>query len=210
MPVIDLTHTISVDMPVYPGTEPPQMVTACTLEKDRFVELKVTLYSHTGTHMDAPAHIFAEGKTVDSFPVSAFTGPAAVLDVSRSKTIISLKDLNPFAPLLEKAEFVLLYTGWSAYWNQEAYFSGFPVLAADAAQWLAGFNLKGLGVDAISVDDVGTTDFPVHKIFLAKNTVIIENLTNLQPLTGTLVQFSCFPLKIRQGDGSPVRAVAAY
>lgn len=57
MRVIDLTHTISENMPVYPGTEPPVLAGANTYEKDGFKETKLTMYTHTGTHMDPPAHL---------------------------------------------------------------------------------------------------------------------------------------------------------
>ena len=53
MRIIDLTHPISEDMPVYPGTEPPIFETGCSIEEAGFLEKKITLYSHTGTHIDA-------------------------------------------------------------------------------------------------------------------------------------------------------------
>ena len=62
MRVLDLTHTIAENMPVYPGTETPIFVGANTYEKDGFKETKLTMYTHTGTHMDPPAHLFA-GRT---------------------------------------------------------------------------------------------------------------------------------------------------
>ena len=68
MKVIDLTHTIREDMPVYPGTETPRLETANTYEKDFFKETKMTMYTHTGTHVDPPAHIFAGRTTLDQFP----------------------------------------------------------------------------------------------------------------------------------------------
>ena len=67
MRVIDLTHTICEDMPVYPGTEPPKLQTANTIERDGFRETLLTMYSHTGTHMDAPAHLYAGRITLDAF-----------------------------------------------------------------------------------------------------------------------------------------------
>ena len=72
MKVIDLTHVISEDMPVYPGTEPPKLEPANTYEKDGFKETLMSMYTHTGTHMDPPAHLFADRTTLDQFPVSQF------------------------------------------------------------------------------------------------------------------------------------------
>ena len=67
MKVYDLTHTISAEMPVYPGTEPPVLTTANTYEKDMFKETLLSMFSHTGTHIDPPAHIFEGRTTLTSF-----------------------------------------------------------------------------------------------------------------------------------------------
>ena len=80
MRIIDLTQLISPDMPVYPGTEPPRLDPANTYEANGFRETLLTLFSHTGTHMDAPAHLFPGRTTLDAFPASQFVGKALVLD----------------------------------------------------------------------------------------------------------------------------------
>ena len=209
MQTLDLSHVISQDMPVYPGTEPPKVHTTATLAKNSFIEKEVTLYTHIGTHLDAPAHILPEGKTLDAYPPEWFWGQGVTLDFSQiNQSQIEKEDLEPFAPSIQSADFVLLYTGWSDYWGSPTYFADFPVLSAEAARWLAAFKLKGVGVDASSVDHVDAVDFPVHKEFLSQNTVIIENLTNLKTLIGNRYKLFCFPLKIKEADGSPVRAVA--
>jgi len=110
--------------------------------------------------------------------------------------------------LLEGCEFVLFHTGWSRLWGKETYFEGFPVLAPAAAHWLADRELKGIGFDAVSVDPVGSADYPNHRILFRKGMLSIENLTGLEPLIGRRFLFSCLPLKIEEADGSPVRAVA--
>ena len=80
MNVIDLTYVISPDMPVYPGTEGPKLSPANTYEKDGFKETLLSMYSHTGTHMDAPAHLFAHCSTLDALPAGQFAGQAVVVD----------------------------------------------------------------------------------------------------------------------------------
>lgn len=74
MKVIDLTHTIWEKMPVYPGTDTPKFIPANSYEKDGFKETMLQMYTHTGTHMDPPAHLFAGGTTLDRFPASQFIG----------------------------------------------------------------------------------------------------------------------------------------
>ena len=208
MKTIDLSHLISTTMPVYPGSESPVMLPTSTLEMDCFVEHKITLYSHAGTHLDVPAHIFAEGKTIDKIHVDHFYGRATVLDVSPSANVINVEDIARYNILLKHVDFVLLYTGWAQRWGTDSYYSGFPVLSQQAATLLASYPLKGIGVDTISVDEVGSVQFPIHKLFLQNEIIIIENLTNLYTLIEKEFSFACFPLKLQAGDGSPIRAVA--
>ena len=80
MRVIDLTQTISADMPVYPGTECPTLEPANSYEKDGFKETKLHFYSHTGTHIDPPYHLFSNRTALDEFDASQFVGTALVID----------------------------------------------------------------------------------------------------------------------------------
>ena len=209
MQIVDLTQTISPQMPVYPGTEPPVFSLGCSLEVDGFREKKLTLFSHTGTHMDAPAHLLADGKTLDQFPVAQFFGTACCLDFSdRPGALIDVADLEPYRQQLEQVEFCLLRSGWSRYWGTPQYFVDFPVLSLAAAQWLCRFDLKGIGFDAISADPVASQDLPIHRQLLGQGLVLIENLTHLELLPKQQFLFSCLPLKLADADGAPVRAVA--
>jgi len=196
-------------MPVYPGTEPPTFFRACTLKKNGFRETKISLYSHIGTHVDAPAHILPGANTLDQLEVDRYLGGGCRLDLtSATRGTIGVDEIKPYEKLIRAADFVLLHTGWSALWHKDGYFEGYPVLSREAARWISRFRLKGVGVDMISVDRKGSTDFPVHRIFLAQSILIIENLTSLQALPDTGFYFSCLPLKFENSDGSPVRAVA--
>lgn len=209
MEIVDLSHTISPDMPVYPGTEPPVFSTACTIEGIGFMEKKITLYSHTGTHMDAPSHIIPGAKTLDLMPPDRFVGKGAVIDLGvNDGHTIDIEILKPHQGRIERSEFLLLHTGWGDLWGEEAYLKWYPVLSHDAATWLAGFPLKGIGADTISVDEAESTTFPIHTILLGRNIVVIENLANLGTLPYNGFVFCCFPLKMEKADGSPVRAVA--
>ena len=209
MEIIDLSHPITANMPVYPGAEPPELIDLYSIDDDGFLEKKIIMYSHTGTHMDAPAHMIKEAKTLDQLPVDHFFGKACIVHVAaRENHSIGIDALEPHQDLIKHSEFILLNTGWSKFWGSESYFHNYPVLSSEAASWLSNFDLKGIRSDTISPDEIGVTDSPIHKIFLRRNIVIIENLTNLDIVSGNSFTFSCFPLKIEQADGSPVRAVA--
>jgi kynurenine formamidase len=209
--IIDLSRTISEDMPIYPGTEQPVIINPCTIDGCGFAEKKITLYSHTGTHMDAPSHILKGAPCLEDLGLRHFIGSGFMIDLSRctiGSHSIELSDLMTFKNILERKEFILLHTGWGKYWGKDDYFKGYPILTKEAANWLASFELKGIGIDMISIDSPDTIEMQIHKIFLGKNTVIIENLANLTELAGKDFTLSCFPLKIDHSDGSPVRAVA--
>lgn len=205
--MLDLTHPILEGMPVYPGTEPPSLRQAHTIARDGFAEKFLGLFSHTGTHVDAPAHMLDGAPTLDDLGAGHFVGTACVLD-AEGPAVIDLEALRARIDLLEGCDFVLFRTGWSRLWGQEAYYEGFPVLSQEATAWLGGRGLKGVGFDAISADPVGSTDFPNHHILFRAGMVCVENLTGLEPLVGKRFRFACLPLSIEGADGSPVRAVA--
>lgn len=209
MKTVDLTHPITPDMPVYPGTDPPLVKTNSSIEKQGFLERRITICSHTGTHIDAPAHLIKGHNTLDMLPIDHFHGSALRLDFGDhgSKTI-ALKQLAFYREKIKAVDFLLLHTGWSQYWGSDIYFTNYPVLSEEAAVWLSTFALKGFGMDAISVDAPESYDYPVHHALLRQNIILIENLANLAHLPGDQFEFCCFPLNFQDADGSPVRAVA--
>jgi kynurenine formamidase len=207
--VVDLTHRITPGMPVYPGTEPPTLTQANTVERNGFAETLLRMYSHTGTHIDAPGHMVGGAASLDELPVETFIGPACVVDVSGAQGgRVDVDRLEAAGGLVDGCDFVLLHTGWSRHWGTDRYFAGFPVLSPRAAAWLVQRTLKGVGFDAISADAVGPPPYSNHVAFFSAGIILIENLTGLAPLIGSRFLFSCLPLSYPRADGSPVRAVA--
>jgi len=209
MTIVDLTHPIHEAMPFFPGTEPPRISEAYTIAANGFAEKGLQLLSHTGTHVDAPCHLLAGAPTLDELGVGHFCGPGWVLDVSHVRgRSIGIADLQKDEKRIAAVDFVLFHSGWARFWGEAEYFGAYPVLSADAARWLSGFKLKGVGVDMVSLDEVDSISLAVHRALLAKNIVLVENLASLESLIGKEFIFSCLPLKIADADGSPVRAVA--
>ena len=208
MEIIDLSHRIEPGMPVYPGTDAPVLERPFDLDKDGFAETKLSLMSHTGTHMDAPAHILDRGKTLDRMPISAFYGQGICIDATPEQMEIAAQDLTPYEDMIKTADFVLFRTGWSRLWGTAGYFEGYPVLSPEAAHRLSESGLKGVGFDTISADGPADTSFLIHGILLGKDMIIIENLANLDQLPRAGFFIACFPLHFVEADGSPVRAVA--
>jgi len=213
MRVIDLTHVIEENMPVYPGTEPPKLDPANGYEKDGFRETRLTMFSHTGTHMDPPAHLFPHGTTLDRFPPEQFIGKALVIDCRdlRDGEAITMERVRRAGEDADKADFLLFNLGWDRYWGTEAYFGDYPCLDDEVMDYILQGSFKGIGFDVIGLDPIGDGNLPRHKkLFAHKEIVNIENLCHLELCGPGLFWFSCFPLKIADSDGAPIRAVAWF
>jgi len=207
--IIDLTQLMETNMPVYPGSLTVNLVTSATFEKQGYHEIRIDCSTHTGTHIDCGYHLLEGGLNTITTPVNQFYGKGLVVDCRNIAPdgLISKEFLQQLEEEIKKTAFILLHTGWSQYWGTEEYFGKFPVLHVDAAAYLSTFNLKGIGSDTISFDPIDSKELPVHHILLSKGLILIENLVNLNRLPPLEFKFSCLPLKIKNGDGSPVRAV---
>ena len=208
MNILDLTYVISPHMPVYPGTEGPTLSPACTYEKDGFQETLLSMYSHTGTHMDAPAHVFSGRASLDELPASQFVGKATVIrcDDLGEGGKITMEHVRK-NPLAEQADFLLFHTGWGQYWGKPEYYGDYPCVTAEVADFLIQTGKKGVGLDTISLDPIAS--LTLHRQVLSTNkTVIIENLNNLDKLPEGLFTLCALPLRYENADGSPIRAVA--
>lgn len=213
MKVIDLTHTIAEDMPVYPGTETPKLQQANTYEKDGFKETLMTMFSHTGTHMDPPAHLFPGRTTLDQMPASQFVGKALVIDCTGLKEgqQITMAQINSKKEKATAADFILFRTGWDRRWGSDAYFGEYPFIDEEVTQFLITTNKKGAGLDVIGIDPIADENLTIHKkLFIQNEIVVIENLKNLDLVGEDLFLFCALPLKYENSDGAPIRAVAIF
>ncbi len=213
MKVIDLTHTISEDMPVFPGDPAPVFKPASSYDADGFRETLLTLGTHTGTHVDAPAHLFADQTTLDQLPVEHFIGKALVIDCRdvQEGQPISLERVHAADEKVRQADFLLFNLGWDKYWKTPAYFGNYPCLDDEVLDFVLAGNYKGIGFDVMGLDPIEDDNLPRHKKLFRQHDIInIENLKNLDLCGNDLFWFSCFPLKIANADGSPVRAVAWF
>lgn len=207
MRVIDLSHIIKTNMTTYTKDEKPEIYNIATIEKDGFNEKSLNIYTHTGTHIDAPSHMINKGKTIDEFNINEFIGIAIIIDISSIKEV-TLKEIMKYEDKIINCDFLILKTGYEKYWGTKEYFNNYPSLTEEAAKWICDFNLKGIGIDAISIDKFDSIDFEIHNIILSRGKLIIENLTNLDIINREEFTLVATPLKIEDGDGSPVRAVA--
>lgn len=211
MKIIDLTHVISEDMPVYPGTEGPKLQPANSYEVDGFKETLMTMYTHTGTHMDPPAHLFKGRTTLDQFPIDQFVGKAAVIDCTalQEGQQITMEQINQNRENAERAEFILFHLGWDKYWGTPQYFGNYPYADDEVVEFLIQGKKKGVGLDVIGIDPIADENLTIHKkLFQNNEIVVIENLRNLDLVGHNLFTFFALPLKHIDADGSPIRAIA--
>lgn len=213
MRVVDLTHTIHEDMLVYPGTEKPKLPIANTLEEHGFIETLLTMYSHTGTHMDTPGHLLANRTMLEDMPVDHFVTKALVIDASDCKLgdKITMAHINKVRDKADKADCLLFRTDWDQYFNnEEMYFGDYPVVDEEVVQYLIDSKKKAAGFDVMGIDPMAEGDVPLTShltLFKAMDIVIIENLANLKACGNDIFLFAALPLKYKNSDGSPIRAV---
>ncbi len=205
MKIIDLTHKIDENIPVYPGTPEVKVQIFATVENTGFREKLFQISSHVGTHMDAPAHMITGGNFLDNYPLQKFSGSAVVVDVRSYGKLELGADLVQNLP---RVDFILFNTGYDQKWGKADYLSDFPYPGIELAKSLVKRGVKAIGVDTVSVDATQNTTYPTHHELLGNEVLIIENLTNLQALPGDVFQFFALPLNIAEADGAPVRAMA--
>lgn len=213
MKVLDLTHTIRENMPVYPGTDTPKFVPVSSYEKDGYKETGVTMYTHTGTHVDPPAHIYAGRTSLDQFPVDQFIGKALSIDCRDlgEGEVITMAYIQKYGQKSDEADFLLFNLGWDKKWGTESYFGNYPCINEEVLEYIIAGNFKGIGFDVIGLDPIADTDLTRHKKLFENTDILnIENLKNLDQCGEELFWFSCFPLKLEDCDGSPIRAVAWF
>jgi arylformamidase len=202
----DITLPLYTGMPVYPGDPPVSLEPVASLEQGQACNLRgLTLGSHTGTHVDAPRHFLAAGATVDELDWAALLGPARLVEVPEGlrldKAWVASLDLGGVRRLLVRT----LPPGAPLPGD---YGGGWPTLTPEAAQRLAEAGLLLLGLDTPSVDVLGTRENSLHHILLGAGMVLLENLDLREPPPGDY-DLLCLPLRIRDGDGSPCRALLA-
>jgi len=175
---------------------------------------KLTLGTHTGTHMDAPRHFIRDGATMESVPLHALVGQATVLDFSKLPDFHEISRDELEALLAGKdATRVVFRFDWDRHLGTNKYYSDHPFLSEEACEYLVKRGCKMIALDTPQPDNPkngrhAPKDAPNHKILLSKDIYIVEYLINLKDLQSDSVFLVVAPLKIKDGDGAPVRCFA--
>ena len=198
-------------MPIYPGEPKPEFCRYFTLKRDKANVTRLTMNSHTGTHVDAPKHFFSNGQGVDSVSLNKFIGETVILDVSKKEVGHGITDteLDIHEKKVKNNDILLLYTGTSKDWNKnENSTKKFTYLEPTAATWIVEHNIKCVGIDSCSVEKYGFKEGLTHKKLLSNGVGIIEGInSNLRKFVRTRMFLVCLPLPLEDVDGSPARAI---
>ncbi|MBS0185094.1 MAG: cyclase family protein [Proteobacteria bacterium] len=217
--LIDLTHTLTPEIPSWNGT--------CGFHSDikldyedcstdvKFRVQQFKLHAGIGTHIDAPAHCVKEGLTVDELPLTELASPCVVIDVSSKAhetyqvTSLDILSFENKYGVLPPHAFVMIYTGWGRFWKDpEAYRNNllFPSVSMEAASLLFDRNVRGLGIDTLS-PDCPQSGFPVHRLLLGSGKYIVENIKNASKMPPIGGYSLALPIKIQGGTEAPIRLV---
>jgi len=205
MKVHDISLTLRQRMPVYPGEPPPLLEPTSQMERGEPYNLsRLTIGTHTGTHIDAPRHFLPSGTSVDQIPVDLLVGPALVVQMAVEQEIAAA-DLEA-AAIPPGTERLLFKTRNSRLLDDDDFRRDFVYVTLDAARWLVERGVRLVAIDYLSVERMDAQPNIVHQTLLRAGVVIVEGADLRQVAPGPYL-LACLPLKIEGADGSPVRAV---
>jgi len=207
MKFLDVTIAVSEGVPIYKGDPTVKIDAVHSIEKGDAANVsKMCFGVHTGTHVDAPNHFIEGHRRVDQLDLEKLIGNCRVVEIADSVTGIGPEHLGDLAGV----ERILFKTKNSAFWNEpeKGFRTDFAYITPEAARVLAGNGLKLVGIDYLSVEKFGSTDFATHHTLLEKEMVIIEGV-DLRQVPAGEYEIICLPIKYvgGKGDGAPARTI---
>jgi len=203
MKIHDITVDLSEELTVFPGDPRLRIEPVTALVRGDATNVsRISMSTHSGTHLDPPRHFNDDGLSVDQLPLSLLVGNALLAEVKGTKAIgrAELEQLP-----LRGAERLLLKTDNSRLWDLPGFSGDYSYLTPDGAFHLVETGVKLVGIDYLSIERLDGGG-EVHRLLLDNGVVILEGL-NLKDVTAGSYELICLPLKIRGGDGAPVRAI---
>jgi arylformamidase len=206
-----MKRIIDVTQPLRAGDPGVNWDTAKTLERDGWNARTLHLYSHAGTHMDAPVHFGAGNTTIDQLPLSRLMVNCHLIDLNgiAPHTRIEIADIGLAVDKVTPGEGLIFRTGWHKRYGTPSFREGIPGISDELAHWCVDRQVGLIAVEPPSVADVNNLPevTRIHSILLSAGIVIVEGLADLSSVQNHYVELIALPLKIAGGDGSPCRAV---
>jgi arylformamidase len=209
MKIHDISVTVSSETPIWQGDPASKIYRIAELKQGDIANVsRLEIGAHTGTHIDAPVHFVAGRKGVDQIPLETLIGPVYVAAFSVEREITA-EDLEA-AGIPDQTERLLCKTRNSNYWkdHRAEFQNDFVGISASGAEWLVQRKISLVGIDYLGVErfDNVVAGAPTHKILLLREVVILEGL-DLSAISPGWYIIICLPIKIKDVDGSPCRAV---
>jgi arylformamidase len=190
---------------VYPGNPPIQIAPQQSISKGGSSNVSSLAFgSHTGTHVDAPKHMFDDGMAVDALPLDVLMGPAMLICVEPGVMAVGEEQLRMHE--LKGHTRILIATRNSQFVRERGFVPDYTYLAPDGAAYLAGLGVKLVGVDYLSIEQFHSGHHQTHRTLLERGIVIVEGLDLSQPPMGPY-ELRVLPLRLVGIDGAPARAV---
>lgn len=201
--IYDISVPLRPGIPIWPGDPGFKRALFASFEKVGYDVSMITMGSHTGSHVDAPAHFIEGGATVDMLSLDILVGQVVVfeLDVEKEIARSDLETLD-FGDNIR----VLFKTRNSSLWELDEFTPDFVSFTPDAAQYLVDKGIKLVGIDYLSVGGFYEGGEYVHRIFLGNGVVAVESI-NLSDVSPGTYELMCLPLRIIGGEGAPSRIV---
>ena len=202
MKIVDLSVAVNENTPAYPGDPKIKIEKIGTFEEDTYNDHLVSFGIHSsGTHIDAPFHMVAEGKSLEQIHISQFVGRGRLIKVEGKFDMQTVRNAG-----IEEEDIVLFHTGFSRFYGQDDkyYGDGRPEMTEKIANYLVEKKVKMIGLDMCSPDK---EPFKIHRILLENEILIIENMTNLDQLESKKFTVYALPINL-QLDGGPARVIA--
>ncbi len=202
---IDISLTIYPGMPYWPDNPPVSIEPSqCLSHGDVCNVSKLTLGTHTGTHVDGINHFIKGGRGVDQMPLEATIGKARVIVIKDPKQI-TVAEIEPHN--IQPGERILFKTQNSDLALKSPDFvEDFVHISTEAANYLAEKKVRTVGVDYISVGGYQGNVVEVHQALLGSDIWVIEGL-NLSEVEPGEYELICLPIKLKDGDGGLARAI---
>ena len=201
--IIDISWPISENMTAYKDRRSVTITSTKQWQPDKVRESTIAIGSHSGTHIDAPAHFVEHGQTVDQIDLHALIGPCTVYDVIHCDQTITAKDIEKLD--IQPGSRVLLKTKNSLLNQTSLFDASFVYVSADGAQALADKKILSVGIDYLGIERA-QPNHETHSILLTAGIIIIEGLRLGHVQAGTY-DLCCLPLCLPGLDAAPARAV---
>jgi arylformamidase len=201
----DISVPISNGGTVYPGNPEIRVVPQQEIAKGGSSNVSLLSFgSHTGTHVDAPKHMFDDGDSIDTVPLDILMGPAVLVDVGSKCTAVDAKALRLHE--LKGHKRILIKTRNSSFIREQEFREDYTYLAPDGADYLLSLGVKLVGVDYFSIEQFHSGHHRTHNTLLKAGVVIVEGLDLSVPPPGPY-ELRALPLRLAGLDGAPARAV---